>query len=164
MKKFMIPDINDGLRYKFDLSEPEHIRFKVRSNSETKESADLRLRRNDKSSSDVVFFAFNMNKHIKFNAEQKTFEYNAYEWVEVDILIDYGDDEVELYIDGDLEVTTAFYYEDAGSVDELLLYSLNEGIEVWWKDLEICDSRCSGSNLDFASLLTFTLAAVFLAN
>jgi hypothetical protein len=69
MKKFMIPDINDGLVYKFDRSQPEHIRFKVRSSSDTKESADFRLRDSDESKSDVVFFAFNMNKHIKVNTE-----------------------------------------------------------------------------------------------
>jgi hypothetical protein len=69
MKKFMIPDINDGLVYKFDRSQPEHIRFKVRSSSDTKESADFRLRNSDESKSDVVFFAFNMNKHIKINSQ-----------------------------------------------------------------------------------------------
>jgi hypothetical protein len=68
----------------------------------------------------------------------------------VDFLIDYGDDEVEMYINRELEVTTDFYYEDAGSVNELILYSLNEGVEIWWKDLEICDSRCPGIELDWS--------------
>jgi hypothetical protein len=75
----------------------------------------------------------------------------------VDLLIDYGDEEVEMYINRELEITAGFYYSDAGSVDELLLYSLNEGVEVWWKDLEICEERCAGIELDFAGFL----AAVF---
>ena len=153
LKKFMIPDINDGLTFEFTDSKPEHLRYKVRTSSNSKEAGDVRLRKKDKSDSDVLFSGFNMNGYIKVNSEQKTYEYDAYEWIQVDHLLDYGDDEVEMYINGELETTTPFYYEDTGSVNQLILYNLNVDVEVWFKDLELCDERCPGVELDGGIIL-----------
>ena len=104
-----------------------------------------------------VFHRFGYYETFKINIKQFVdVKYEANRWYQLDILLDWDESNVALFIDGKYQLVTPFYSlerdkalkvaqckEEGNSVNTLSLYTLTPGVTSSFRDLRICKGLCN---------------------
>ena len=91
---------------------------------------------------------FKLNK-----ANYMDYQYEKEKWYKIDILLDWDEKEVAVFIDGIFIKKVAFYSLDRDElmkcgesfVNTLMLYNLTPGTITAFKDIRLCSDLCPGT-------------------
>lgn len=91
-------------------------------------------------------------------------KYNANQWYQMDILLDWNESQIAFFIDGKFQLLTPFYSlerdkalkvaqcEDEGnSVNTLSLYTLTPGVTSSFRGVRVCEDFCAYPTQDGTS-------------
>ena len=109
-----------------------------------------------------VFHRFGYYETFKINVKQFVdVKYEANRWYQLDILLNWEQNEVAFFIDGKYQLVTPFYSlerdkalksagceEEGNSVNTLSLYTLTPGVTSSFRDVRICKSLCNDPPAD----------------
>lgn len=96
--------------------------------------------------SDVAFFRLGFFDYAKLNTENMLMKYEAGVWYAVDLLMDWNEQRVSIYINGDEYKSTTFFTQSKDkltSANAVSIYGLSPGSISKFKDIRICNEVCS---------------------
>ena len=96
--------------------------------------------------SDVAFFRLGFFDYAKLNTENMLVKYEAGVWYAVDLLMDWSEQRVSIYINGDEYKSTTFFTQSKDkltSANAVSIYGLSPGSISKFKDIRICNEVCS---------------------
>lgn len=96
--------------------------------------------------SDVAFFRLGFFDYAKLNTENMLTKYDAGAWYVVDLLMDWNEQRVSIYINGDEYKSTTFFTQSKDklkSANAVSIYGLSPGSISKFKDIRICNEVCS---------------------
>ena len=64
----------------------------------------------------------------------------------MDVLFDWDQKLVTIYLNGTNKGTANFYHNDVTSVDTVMMYNLNPGTTGYFSSIEVCQDKCTGKN------------------
>lgn len=100
--------------------------------------------------SDVAFLRLGFFKHLKLNTESMIKMFEEGEWLSVDLLIDWEEQTVSIYVDGEAKLATPFFTKRKQTIQEIntvALYGLTPESVSRFRNLQICDDICTGGKL-----------------
>ena len=96
--------------------------------------------------SDVAFFRLGYFDYAKLNTENMLRKYDASEWYEVDLLLNWVDQRVSIYINGEEYKSTTFFTQKKdklSSANAVSIYGLSPGSISKFKDIRVCNEVCA---------------------
>ena len=99
-------------------------------------------------------------KHLKLNTESMIKMFEEGEWLSVDLLVDWEEQTVSIYVDGEGVLSTPFFTKRKTTLKDInavALYGLTPEGTSRFRNLMICDEICSGCKLQIfiKSLMNF---------
>ena len=147
---------DDGMYYYFGDSNPKHIHFEILTREGTKETGDFRLVYLDNSkvssnvfskvdNSDSVFFRFGFYNFIRVNLEDLIYGFEPARWYTIDLLLNWSDQKVAIFVDGNYITTVIFFYNN--NIDKwnaLMIYNLTPDSTIKVANLQVWTSNWAG--------------------
>ena len=122
---------------------------------------------------DVLFYRFGYFNYQKLNLESMIYKFEADVWYQVDLVLDWDEQMVNVYVDQELSEQPAqmFFTKDTETIDSadtIIIYGLTPGSVSKFRDLQVCDTRClGGEELEFVSAhglsVSFIIVAIAMA-
>ena len=84
--------------------------------------------------------------------------------MKVDLVIDWTNGEIEIFVDDKFQDKSKFFNEDVGKVDKLLVYNLYQSVS-YWSNIVVCSSICydfNSSNTHFFTYLSLIILFIHL--
>ena len=97
--------------------------------------------------SDVAFMRLGFFKHLKLNTESMIKMFEEGEWLSIDLLIDWEDQTVSIYVDGEGVLATPFFTKRKTTLKDIntvALYGLTPESVSRYRNLMVCEDICSG--------------------
>lgn len=117
---------------------------------------------------DVLFYRFGYFNYQKLNLQSMIHKFEQDVWYQVDLLIDWDQQRVNVYVDGELSEQPAenFFTKDTETIDSadtIIIYGLTPGSVSKVRDLKVCTDRCiGGSSLEFIGAHHLTISFLIL--
>lgn len=141
---------DDGMYYYFGDSNPQHIHFEILTYEGIKETGDFRLVYLDPGklssnsfskydNSDSIFFRFGFYNFIRVNLEDLVYSFEPVRWYIVDLLLNWDDQKVAIFIGGQYILTVDFFYStnNIPKCNAIMIYNLTPNSKIKLSNLQI---------------------------
>ena len=148
---------DDGMYYYFGDSNPQHIHFEILTYEGIKETGDFRLVYLDSGklssnsfskydNSDSIFFRFGFYNFIRVNLEDLVYSFEPIRWYIVDLLLNWDDQKVAIFIGGQYTLTVDFFYStnNIPKCNAIMIYNLTPNSKIKLSNLQIWTTKWSG--------------------
>lgn len=120
---------------------------------------------------DSLLFRLGHYKYLNVNMDDMLLAFKPHSAYEVDLVFNWEDQRVAVWINSTLTKTVNFFYKPPGNeeqefyhkingTDVLYLYNLSPGTRCDFEDLQMCDEVCAGTNETIVFKDSAVLAAV----
>lgn len=118
--------------------------------------------------SDVAFFRLGFFDYAKLNVQNMLARYEASKWYAVDLVIDWDDQRVSIYVNGAGLKSESFFTQRKDkleSANALSIYGLSPNSISKFKDIRVCEEICplEAAN-EFTTLSSATLGYTLIAS